>query len=374
MKISESTIDIQYKKHINQIILSRFRILVPICIALHLLFNIIDQISYPAHANFFFQIRAIDCFIAILLYLLSFHPKIKDHSVWLLNLGGTTFVLGMAWMVYFTDGSASRYYEGANLVFLAFGMINSFYYKHNIVAFIIQIGFFEFAMLTNPAPFDQINFAFANYFMTFTAFFVIVMTKFYSEQHYKAFVNQENLRLSEAKLATLFNRADKLSKTDELTKIHNRRYFFEMLTDKIKHCETHGGWFYLVIFDIDHFKAINDTYGHSFGDTVLIKISETVKNSIRSNDFLGRYGGDEFIMCIDQIEHDALVGRLTRINTSVLKLNLMHNQRMVPVTISFGAARFIPGNGLTEEKLMELADQELLSVKRNNRGNISINS
>ncbi len=374
MESTSKQIDVRYKDHVSDIIIARFHLLIPIGIFLHILFSLIDHISYSTQADLFLKIRIVDSIIALTLYVLSYSKLMRHHIVWLLNISGTVLVFGMAIMVYLSDGSASRYYEGANLVFLVFGIINSFYYKHNLLAFIVQLGAFELAMVLNGNPLNNINFAFANYFMGSTALFVVLMTKFYSEQHYKAFITQEQLRLNESKLASLFTTADKLSKTDELTRIHNRRYFFEMLSDKIKNCEASGGWFYLVIFDIDHFKKVNDTYGHTFGDTVLISIAQAVKNSIRSDDFLGRFGGDEFILCMHQISREALTIRLKKISDSINQLNLEYDNKTVTVSASFGASRFIPGIHLTEEKLMEIADAELLNVKKTARGNISINS
>ena len=92
----------------------------------------------------------------------------------------------------------------------------------------------------------------------------------------------ERLRQNEKKLADLYTQADKLSKTDTLTEINNRRHFSEMLNKRMQDCEATKTSFYLVIFDVDHFKEINDSYGHIFGDKVLVKVIEIVKNNIRS--------------------------------------------------------------------------------------------
>lgn len=362
----------QYKESVLESILLRFRICAPLGIILHLFYYLIDRLSHPEYDQLFLEIRVFACSVILLFFLFSFHSKLKRLVLWFADISSTVIICGLATMSFLTDGSSSRYYEGVSLVFLGMGFINPYNFRNNFYLFLGQIILFETIMLANKTPFNFINFSYANYFMGCTAFFVVLMTKFYSTQHYNAFVRQEQLKVSEAKLAALFNQADKLSKTDELTKIHNRRFFFEMLENKIKSCESTGHTFYLIIFDIDHFKQINDTYGHTFGDEALKYLAEAVKKSIRANDFFGRYGGDEFILCLEQISKDNLYKRLTIVSNNIKLLNLTHQGQHVPISASFGAAPFVPNKNMTSEQLMELADAQLLEIKKNARGSIGI--
>jgi len=183
----------------------------------------------------------------------------------------------------------------------------------------------------------------------------------------------EQLRQKEKTLTDLYSQADKLSKTDTLTEINNRRHFFEMLNKKMQYCEVAKTSFYLVIFDVDHFKEINDSYGHTLGDMVLVKVVEVVKSNVRSNDFIGRYGGDEFIICLDFPNKEGILNRLTKIRDGVKALSLLHDGKKVPVSVSIGAAKFIPGTNMTEKNLIEKADFELFNVKKTTRGEISVN-
>ena len=183
----------------------------------------------------------------------------------------------------------------------------------------------------------------------------------------------EQLRETKEKLTNLYDQADKLSKTDTLTEINNRRNFLEMLNKKMQDCEVAKTSFYLVIFDVDHFKEINDTYGHIFGDKVLVDAIKVVKNNTRSNDFIGRYGGDEFIICLDFPNKEGILPRLIKIQDDVKALSLTHNEKRVSVSISIGAAKFIPGTNITEEKLIEKTDFALYKVKKNIRGEINVN-
>lgn len=183
----------------------------------------------------------------------------------------------------------------------------------------------------------------------------------------------ERLRQSEKTLAELYDQADKLSKTDALTEINNRRHFSEMLNKKMQDSESLKTSFYLVIFDVDHFKEINDTYGHTLGDMVLVKVVGVVKNNVRSNDFIGRFGGDEFVICLDFSNKEGILNRLTKIRDGVKALSFTHEGKEVSISVSIGAAKFMPGTGMTEKSLIERADAELFNVKKSTRGEISVN-
>jgi diguanylate cyclase (GGDEF)-like protein len=365
-------INTSYCKHINELIIFRFRLVSAIGIVLHLAFYFIDQIAYPAQAFDFLNIRRIDCFIISMLIFISYLPKVKPYIIWLVDMAGIVMIFGIVVMVFISDGSSSRYYEGVNLIFLGLGVVNPFYIWHMIGVYLLSIGVLEYAMFVNHTPFNSLNFLFASYFMGSTALFVILMAKFYRDQHYKAFVRQEQLKTNEETLAALYNQADKLSKTDTLTEINNRRHFSDMLQKKMAACERAKTSFFLVIFDIDFFKQINDTYGHTFGDKVLVKVVEVVKNNTRTNDFIGRFGGDEFIICLDMPSRESIAQRLTKISFDVRNLGLTYEEKPVSLSLSIGAAKFKPGENVTEEKLMERADFELFHVKKTGRGQISI--
>jgi len=369
----KNDIDARYLDYVNGLILFRLQLIVSIGIVLHLAFFAIDRIAYPANASTFLKIRLIAAFALLILIFISFSKKVKPHIVWLADAAGIIFIISMGSMVFISNGSSSRYYEGANLVFIGMSIIIPFYMKHLICNSLIWIGFFEVAMIFGHGKFNLLNFDFANYFMSSTALLVVIMTKFYKDQHYNAYVRQEQLKINEKTLSDLYTQADKLSKTDTLTEINNRRHFSDMLNKKIRNCESAKTSFYLVIFDVDHFKEINDSYGHTLGDRVLVKVVEVVKNNIRSSDFVGRYGGDEFIICLDFPNKEGILNRLTKIRDGVKALSLTHDGKEVHISVSIGAAKFIPGTNMTEKNLIEKADFELFNVKKTTRGEISVN-
>ncbi|MDE2027438.1 MAG: hypothetical protein KGJ11_02710, partial [Candidatus Omnitrophica bacterium] len=227
-------IDHKYRGHINEIILFRLRLIVFIGIFLHLIFVGLDMAAYPSYADTFFKIRIYDGLLAIIVLLASCSPKMKPQSVWLTNIGASIFIVGMCAMVFISDASSSRYYEGANLVFLATSIINPFYITHLAGCFLVWIAFYDLVMIYgHQTHFNILNFIFANYFMGLTALGVVLITKFFKNEHYNAFVRQERLKINEETLAALYCQADKLSKIDTLTATNNRRHFSDMLNKKI---------------------------------------------------------------------------------------------------------------------------------------------
>lgn len=200
----------------------------------------------------------------------------------------------------------------------------------------------------------------------------VARTKFRNPENLTAFLKAEEMGQDQGKLQALYKDAEEMSRTDDLTKLNNRRHFFEILRSKIATAEVSKQVFYLVIFDVDNFKKINDKYGHLFGDEVIASVAQAAKQNTRPSDQLGRYGGDEFIITFDQTENMEIVKNVTRISNAIRALPLSANNEPVKLTASFGVAKFEPGMNLDEKKLIEVADKELLNVKRTQRGAIGI--
>ncbi|MDH4164169.1 MAG: sensor domain-containing diguanylate cyclase [Nitrospirota bacterium] len=106
--------------------------------------------------------------------------------------------------------------------------------------------------------------------------------------------------------AKLYSRTLRESIHDELTGLYNRRFFNERLLDEVERTRRYGGSFSILICDIDHFKRINDTYGHPIGDRVLVQVASLLQNNIRSNDMACRYGGEEFALLLLNSDKDLL--------------------------------------------------------------------
>lgn len=153
----------------------------------------------------------------------------------------------------------------------------------------------------------------------------------------------------------------KLSKTDPLTGLYNRAALIKRLGRVLRRSTSarHA----LIILDIDHFKALNDTYGHQFGDTVLTEVAGALSDCLRSNDFSGRLGGDEFIIFMRGLSDTAII----RDRLNVLRERLCHlGLTKTPLTVSIGVALF-PSHGRSFQELYDKADSALYQAKRQGR-------
>ncbi len=358
---------LKYKGVVDGIILFRGLLAAPIAALIFLIFRQLDVWFYPEQAAFFFKLRIL---AAVLLFAsMAIAIWKRKYIVWFVDAILLIMASQICLMIYLTNGASSHYYEGLNTLILGLLLVNGFYVRHNLVSCLLILGMYWVAALSNQAGWNLMKFCFATYFVGSTAFFIVLMTKFYSTQHFDAFIRNEELKEDERKLQILYEMAEEKAKIDDLTKIYNRGYFFEILAAKINACRRANSFFYLIIFDIDHFKEINDNYGHVFGDQTIATVAKTVQNAMRMNSYIGRYGGDEFMLIIDKASQKECLFRLQTIRQAIRSLDLVCDGKPVSLSASFGVARWEP-EMMDEKKLIELADSVLLEVKRTKRGEI----
>jgi two-component system cell cycle response regulator len=159
---------------------------------------------------------------------------------------------------------------------------------------------------------------------------------------------------------------------DALTRAHNRRYLVDRLGREIAYARRHADALSIVIFDIDHFKRVNDTLGHLAGDEVLREISGLVARLIRQEDVFARYGGEEFVVLARGIDHLGTARFAERLRASVERLEIAAESSVVRVTISLGLASLDElGEGQrTVEGLLRLADSRLYAAKAGGRNRV----
>lgn len=129
----------------------------------------------------------------------------------------------------------------------------------------------------------------------------------------------------------------KKATTDSLTGLYNRRFFMEQLAHVNYNAGRYGHSFGVALWDIDHFKKINDRYGHDVGDRVLIKLTKAVKNSLRKSDINGRFGGEEFVCIFPGQNETNMPAIVSKLLETARNLDIKENGEQVPVTISIGA-------------------------------------
>jgi diguanylate cyclase (GGDEF)-like protein len=157
----------------------------------------------------------------------------------------------------------------------------------------------------------------------------------------------------------------RLSVTDPLTQLPNRARLDQALGDNMELAARYSTDFAVVLIDVDHFKYVNDTYGHLAGDAVLIKLAEVLAHQTRRTDITGRWGGEEFLVVAPQTSLDKAAKLAEKLRSSIAST---HFPMTGPKTISLGVASYSPGDDL--KKLLGRADAALYRAKRSGRNRV----
>jgi len=158
---------------------------------------------------------------------------------------------------------------------------------------------------------------------------------------------------------------------DSLTHCWNRFSLFDILAREIQRCHRGNQPLGVVMLDLDHFKTVNDTYGHICGDEVLKELVKRLTGSMRAYDTIGRYGGEEFICVLPGCGERDLKTYAERMRQSVEAAPVQWSAQQVKITSSFGAVSGIPPAGLSPDRLIRLADEALYQSKREGRNRVT---
>lgn len=158
---------------------------------------------------------------------------------------------------------------------------------------------------------------------------------------------------------------------DPLTGVYNRRYLDETLPREIARAQRELSELSIVMLDLDHFKAINDTYGHSVGDQVLKNTATRLMSSIRQNDFISRFGGEEFIIVMPGMPAKQAYDRMELCRKEIENIITDYNNKKISITISGGIASCVTYHE-TQDELIKMADDALYESKKNGRNRITL--
>ncbi len=167
-----------------------------------------------------------------------------------------------------------------------------------------------------------------------------------------------------------------MSMRDELTGAYNRRYFNERLGEELHRARRNSRNITVAMIDIDHFKKVNDNYGHQVGDFVLQKLVGFLKNNLRRSDLVARFGGEEFVVLLTEIEPTTAELLFDRIRlaleseTFVYTNEPLYKELALKITVSIGIATF-PGDAKEVDNLVMLADSALYQAKNSGRNRVA---
>jgi diguanylate cyclase (GGDEF)-like protein len=195
------------------------------------------------------------------------------------------------------------------------------------------------------------------------------LTQVFNHMVAKLRQNREQLAKVNAELQDKNQELHLLSITDPLTGLFNRKHLMETLAAEVIRSLRHKHSFALLIIDIDHFKRINDTYGHQKGDEVLRCLAQAFQKSIRDCDFVARYGGEEFIILLPETGHQGAIEAAERIRTRAGKESVGLEEGSISATVSIGISLF-PDDGADVKTVIQQADKALYAAKDSGRNRI----
>ncbi|MFL6193697.1 MAG: GGDEF domain-containing protein, partial [Thermoanaerobaculia bacterium] len=169
----------------------------------------------------------------------------------------------------------------------------------------------------------------------------------------------------------LFEQTERLATTDGLTGLTNHRTFQARLDEHLAQTERYGKKLSLILCDIDHFKSVNDTYGHPVGDEALRLVAEALARNVRGHERVFRVGGEEFAVLLPGFRRKAALQVAEQLRAGIEALAIPHPATPVGrVTASFGVATLIPGHGRGPAELIENADLALYRAKSEGKNRV----
>ncbi|UCD80591.1 MAG: diguanylate cyclase [Desulfobacterales bacterium] len=175
-----------------------------------------------------------------------------------------------------------------------------------------------------------------------------------------------------AELRKAYKKLEYQASHDSLTELLNRRAIFDVLRREISRIKRTGKPITIILADIDHFKSINDTYGHNIGDAVLVETARRLKDCIRPYDAAGRIGGEEFLVVLPECDPEDGTVVAERIRLSIARDLFIIPGQTFSITISMGLATASPNHTIEPDSLITAADQALYGAKRDGRNKIKI--
>lgn len=184
-------------------------------------------------------------------------------------------------------------------------------------------------------------------------------------------VTKKIARNKQIEMEGVMAQAQEVAQIDALTFLLNRRMIVRELQDEVLRAERYKSMLSISVVDVDHFKDVNDTYGHPVGDEVLREVARQLRDHVRHPDIVGRYGGEEFLILLPSSDLNAAAGQAMRLCKYVRENKVHVNDHVLSVTISIGVAQFQHGVD-TWDTLLNRADNAMYEAKNNGRDRLAV--
>lgn len=187
----------------------------------------------------------------------------------------------------------------------------------------------------------------------------------------KSMILDESKLSKSSDIVKLLEMASLAAVTDELTKIYNKRYIQEKLPVELVISKLNKDPLTLIMTDIDHFKRINDTYGHQAGDEILREFCRILKNNLRDDkDWIARFGGEEFLICLTMTDHQTALTVAERLRKSIEDAEFSYQGAKIRITASFGLCTNNTEKNYDIEKFVRCVDRKLYQAKQEGRNKV----
>jgi diguanylate cyclase (GGDEF)-like protein len=171
-------------------------------------------------------------------------------------------------------------------------------------------------------------------------------------------------------LTLAYRELEELSTTDFLTGVFNRRYFMEIATTELKRHQRHGKITSILMLDIDHFKDVNDTYGHSVGDQALRHLVKICRDNLREEDIFARYGGEEFCALLPETDASTAKEVAERLRYNIESTPMELDEQLLHLSVSIGLSGIDARQETDIEPWLERADQAMYRAKEQGRNRV----
>ena len=189
-------------------------------------------------------------------------------------------------------------------------------------------------------------------------------------QHYQSEILDTVSKIIASSIGNFIDRKklENAALIDPLTHCYNRRAMDDYINHELANAERYGSDLSAIMFDIDHFKRVNDTYGHKAGDTVLHAVSKSVLSAIRKSDYLARYGGEEFLLILPDTKFSKAIELADRLRKIIESMKMTVGTVTITATASFGVSTY--RKGIDKNTFLQKADEMLYEAKRRGRNRI----
>ena len=301
--------------------------------------------------------------VTILLSEIGFNERFKDH--YLVAPGSSANMVILLTFAYIAPEVGVMFLCSLFTVF-SFASLRSTPVQTGILWTAMTLGLAGLFLLTDK-PLAMPHGSHLERFATMTTFIVTIgrcMFLGIFSSSLKASLYQSGLKLKEA-----YKRIEELAELDELTGSFNRRCIMRMLDEEIARSARSGSSCSIALIDLDHFKRVNDNYGHPTGDEVLRTFAITMFANIRSVDRFGRYGGEEFLLVLPDMPYEGAMQAMDRLRAIVADLDWSAFSPGLKVTLSAGVATLKPDE--TTDSFLARADSALYTAKAQGRNRIA---